>query len=165
MKRLAATAALALLPAACSGTSSYSTTFNAADHNYAHDAVMHLRGAIAAIERAPVSDRVGAQRDVISELRVLHGELTALSGLLRSTGAAMPTVAESIEHASDHPDPEAARGDDSDAVIETVNAAAAARARSYLPKGRQPAMIATAERTIAERGSPGPGGPESGDPR
>ncbi len=151
MRRRVTIAALALLPAACSGTSSYSTTFNAADHDYAHDAVMHLQADIVLLEASPLAENPGSGERRSGQLRLMRGELAALRGLMRSTGSATPTAAESRAHVADHPDPGLRSGMSSDELIVVTNRAAIERAVSYVPRGRQPSVVDTARRTIDDR--------------
>lgn len=152
MRRLTALAALAFATAACSsGTSSYSSTFNVADVKYAKDALLHLKTTESAVAAMPFGPDSGSQKRVVQFRQITDGEIASLTGALESTGVAIPTQAAATEHSVEHPDPGLKEATTKDEVMLAINRATTGRARDYLPTGRQPALLATAQRTIDER--------------
>ncbi|WP_286689962.1 MULTISPECIES: hypothetical protein [unclassified Aeromicrobium] len=139
---------------ACSGAGSYSELFSQADMAYIRETTLHLSAALSATDsveprRAEEVPRIAAFR------RTARAELNATAGLGKSNGFVRPTVSEVRRHVAEHPDAGPGALMPTGGFLETVDAAAVDRARSYLRKGRHPALISTARKGLDARTSTG----------
>jgi uncharacterized protein (DUF305 family) len=142
---------------ACSGATPYSSTYNAADHDFAAETTPHLRSAIEFADVAAVSDEDPAVRRAAAEwARLARAEVRAIDGVIGAVRDPL-SAAEAEEHLRIHPGtafPDASDEARGPAVLERLlesNRAAVQAASDYRRRGRQPSLKSIAGWIIEDR--------------